>query len=333
MPAPTTSCLDSEKIAYYAGRESGRANIDLIHLREILMDEENPRTKGIDIKPLLDVLPDFLVLDIKHVDYDAKLIERFDVKMSQEIKKLCAGDLTKEVFFESLIPLRNNIRLLGVLQPIEVTKKDRYSYQIRYGHRRFIASILAGEKGIFARVVSASRSDNKITQLSENAHQQKLRLYDRIQSLSLALEELGLDSRSAKPTKVARLLGMDRGIISNQLSVLNCDSVELMAAIEKGQLRNLKSAAVLAMMDEEERSLGLAELIGEAPKVKEPAKTKKKGRAKLFLSTPKVKNPQIFINIMRQLNFEFDGIDEKDIYAVQEKWDDFIKTIEKQCLK
>jgi hypothetical protein len=84
VAAPTTSGLESEKIEYYATRESGRANIDFIHLNAIRMDEDNPRTKGVNVIPLLKVIPDFLIIDPKHKDYNLADVEAFDALMEDK---------------------------------------------------------------------------------------------------------------------------------------------------------------------------------------------------------------------------------------------------------
>ena len=325
--------MESEKIEYYATRESGRANIDFIHLNAIRMDEDNPRTKGVNVIPLLKVIPDFLIIDPKHKDYNLADVEAFDALMEDKVRDICEGNSKLEKLFEKLIPLRDNIRLLGVLQPIEVLKEGREHFKIRYGHRRFIASILAGEKGIFSRVLSESKGDDKVTQMSENAHQERLGLYDRLQSLLLSLKENGMDVDKAKARKVAVMFGLDRTSVQYSLIILKTSSDRLMRAIEKGVVIKLRDAAKLAQMSDSDCNRALLELEGIAPvKVDSVVQQKKKvGRQRKFISTPNFSEPRIFLNIMDKFGINTSDIDVDDLTSVHERWVDFIKNLEKEC--
>ncbi|MBL4634715.1 MAG: ParB N-terminal domain-containing protein [Kofleriaceae bacterium] len=333
VAAPTTSGLESEKIEYYAERESGRANIDFVHLNDIRMDEDNPRTKGVDVMPLLKIIPDFLVIDPKHKDYNLAEVEAFDALMDERVQDICKGNSKLEKLFGKLIPLRDNIRLLGVLQPIEVLKEGREKFKIRYGHRRFIASILAGEKGIFSRVISKSNGDDKITQMSENAHQEKLGLHDRLQSLVLSLQESGVDASKARAGKVAVMFGLNRTLVQYYLIILKNASDKLMAAIESGVVVKLIEASKLAQMSEAECNKELLRLEGSEPVEVDSAEKKKKkvGRQRKFISTPNVSEPRIFLNIMDKFGINISDIDASDLTSVHEKWVEFIKSLEKEC--
>ena len=69
------SGIEASKIEYYAARESGKGNIEFLHLSDISMDETNPRTKGVDASILLKVIREFLIIDPAHKEYNQTLVE------------------------------------------------------------------------------------------------------------------------------------------------------------------------------------------------------------------------------------------------------------------
>ena len=72
VPAASTESVETE---YYASREAGQANIEHIPLDRIDLDPLNPRTKGMfDHRPLLAVIPRFLIINPKYKGYDAEKV-------------------------------------------------------------------------------------------------------------------------------------------------------------------------------------------------------------------------------------------------------------------
>jgi len=351
---PSRAGIEANKIEYYAGRESGKANIDFIHLNQISMDETNPRTKGVDAEVLLSVTRDFLIIDPKHKDYDQGLIDDFDEEMSEAIKLVCSSPTCQDsssekltALFEKLIPLRNNVRLLGVLQPIEVVRSGRNKYTVRYGHRRFLASIIAGEKAIFARVVSEGKDGAKITQMSENAHQEKLSLKSRLDALKQTMEEQGLSVEGEKAIVVSRALGLERTAVRFSLAILRSSSPLLIDAIESGLVNSLKPAAVLAGLDDKQLKSAIEELkkgrglsflndkdLGVIEKKVSTTETVKRGVKRRFIVTPKIENPRVISEIMSRLDIDLSDVDVNDVSAVHDRWLEFIDSLVKsECQK
>lgn len=331
------SRLGADKIKYYAEREQGRGNIELISLGEIALDPENPRTKGLSIKPLLSIKRGFMVIDPSHADYDEAIVSKFDDEMAAMIEKVCAKSPHKgraEEFFKRLIPLRNNIRSFGVLQPIEVKSEGRDKYSIRYGHRRYIASILAGEHGIFSRIVSSSKGLLKATQYSENAHQEILTLHQRLDSLSQAIQELGYDINKAKAVVISSELGIGRNSMQEMLAILKHGSAELMDAIANGVIDNRTEAAKLSKLSDAECRRIINEKMGvEEPKTNVKPEAKAPGRQRRSISTPKIKNPSVCLSIMERFGEDISGVNKDSIGDVHESWNAFVAKLEQECQK
>jgi len=318
--------LNFDQIDYFASRESGRLNFDLISLGEIELDPTNPRTEGVDPAALLKVIPKFLIIDPKHEQYDASKVKAFDQAMADAVLALIeqAGkhQAAFKTLFSNLLPLRDNIRLIGVKQPIEVRNTGRRSrYRIVYGHRRFLASILAGERNIPARIV-AEDAPNKHVQASENLHQEALSLAHRLRVIEQLLDELGIDAKTPA-TRVCALTGYAKSQMALYLRVLKGASVKLRQVIDNGELTSLDDAARIAKLPQTEQAAELEKTTAtETPPSPPKRKGSGRGRPKTFITTPRIRSPRVIQSLITRLDLPADktDIDWEDIEAVETLW-------------
>lgn len=324
--------LDSEKIDYYARREAGVLNFDLIRLEQIEMDPTNPRTEGIEAAGLLDVIPKFLVIDPNDRSYDAAAVEAFDKAMSDRLESLArsAGDREGglRAFFERLIPLRDSIRLIGVKQPIEIRHTGtKNTYRIVYGHRRYLASIMAGERNIPARLVRED-APQKLVQATENLLQESLSLDQRLTAIAHALDELKLDFDTPAKT-ISALTGYNRVQVGFYLTILRQGSPALRAAIRGGLVDNLRKAAAIAKLPEEEQTKAIAQGDVPVPSEKKPPKKAGRGRRRTAIATPKIKQPQVVQKLLARLDVPEAkaDIDWNDIEAVHTIWNEVVERL------
>lgn len=338
-----SASLGFDQIAYLADREAGRLNFELISLHEIKMDPTNPRTEGIDPAGMLSVVPKFLVIDPNHDQYDGAAVEAFDQVMAEQVNAIIenAGSRAEKYrrLFDNLLPLRDNIRLLGVKQPIELRKTGgKFKYQIVYGHRRYLASILAGERNIAARIISAKAHD-KLVQASENLHQETMSLEQRLRVIRQLLEELAIPLETPA-RRVSQLTGYAKSQLSLYLTVLSKAAPIVLTAIEKGELENLKVAAKIAKLpaDEQEAALnayleGGAAAATTTVRAKQAAEKRQgRGRPKTFIATPKIKSPRVVKRVLDRLGVPEASaeIDWDDIAAVETAWKEAIERLIKE---
>lgn len=336
VPAASTESVETE---YYASREAGQANIEHIPLDRIDLDPLNPRTKGMfDHRPLLAVIPRFLIINPKYKGYDAEKVRVFDEQMAQVVETLCAGDPKNgqkwRIFFEDLLPLRDNIRLLGVIQSIGVRRIGKRCQTI-YGHRRYLGSILAGERNIPAGVKAEGTEGAKHTQASENLHQEELTLPQKLEQINQALHECGL-TPSASPTQAASILGMDRTNIGRYLRILDKGSPALREAINAGVIRRLTSAVEYVELsdDELQETLATKEFGLSAIKKKKRKVINKEGRGapRKFITTPKITSTRLVQKVIEKFMGAQRDINWEDKNKVNEIWITFIEKLDRECL-
>lgn len=323
---PKSDGLDFARIEYFAKREAGRLNFEMLSLEAIELDPTNARTEGVDPTPMLQVLPKFLNIDPKHPEYDAQLVADFDEQMALQVQEVIkrAGEQRDKVekLFENLEPLKNNIRLIGVKSPIEVEALDRKGrYRIVYGHRRYLASILAGERNISARIVQATVG-RKHVQASENFLQEELSLPDRLQVIQQLLEELDVDP-ATPATRVSAVTGYAKSQMALYLTVIRGQGPALRDAIATGRLSSLRDAARIAKLDHTEQPAQLESVLGgvspqTAVSQKKASPKKGKGRPKTYIATPKLRNPLVV-----KMAIERMGVLDDLPAATNVNWDDF----------
>ena len=143
---------------------------------------------------------------------------------------------------ESIDELANSIKEYGVIQPIIVTKKDKY-YEIVAGERRWRASKRAGLTEIPAIVREDDERRNREISLIENIQREDLNPIEKARGIKVLMEEYDLTQQ-----KVADILGKSRSSIANTVRILNLDERVIDLALQ-GKLTEGHSKALMAITD------------------------------------------------------------------------------------
>tara|TARA_R110000868_G_scaffold244441_8_gene500766 strand:- start:3434 stop:4450 length:1017 start_codon:yes stop_codon:yes gene_type:complete len=197
----------------------------ILPLSRIELDPDNPRKLSIDLEDIREgIRPD-------DTDYSRK---------QEELAKL------KE--------LAHTIESSGVINPVVVYKRGEL-YRLVAGERRSLASILAGKQEIEARVFNDKPKgfDLKLIQWIENTAREDLTLDERLGNVSEIIHEYQLQHGSdAMTASILRdITGLSLSQTTYYLAALNAP-VDVRAAIQKGTIRNLDKAALLAGIESDE---------------------------------------------------------------------------------
>lgn len=143
---------------------------------------------------------------------------------------------------EALEELANSIKEYGVIQPIIVSKKEKY-YEIVAGERRWRASKKAGLTEIPAIVKEDDEKRNKEISLIENIQREDLNPIEKARGIKLLMDEYELTQ-----AQVAEIVGKSRSSIANTVRILNLDERVINLAIE-GKLTEGHCKALMAITD------------------------------------------------------------------------------------
>ena len=197
--------------------------IDVIPLKKIETDPENPRTLLVSLQDILNGLsnddPEF-------------------GKKSEEI--------------ESLQSLANSIEDQGIINPILVYEYNGI-YRLIAGERRTLASALAKRSDIQAKILDSKPNELKIRVLQwiENIERSDLSLTERIGNLdkivSAFAEQKQILPSEVKITDISKLIGCTKSHAINLKAVLNADD-ELKKLIADNKIKNLEKAALITQI-------------------------------------------------------------------------------------
>jgi len=200
---------------------SGELRIDVIPIKKIEVDPENPRD---------------LALSFNDV-YNG--IDETDEEQARKAMEL-----------ESLHTLANSIREQGVINPIVVYKFGD-NYRLVAGERRTLGSILAGNAEIQAKILDNKPSKLKISLLQwiENVERSDLTLWERLRNLDKIMEtyaaKKGVLPEQVTITELSNLIGCTKPHAMNYKAVLMADD-ELKTLIRDNKIKNLEKAALIA---------------------------------------------------------------------------------------
>lgn len=200
---------------------SGALNIDVVPIRKIDLDPENPRDLALTFADVFDGL--------------SQDDEQYERKAKEK---------------ESLQTMVKSIKEQGVLNPIIVYKFGE-KYRLITGERRTLASILAGKDSIQARVIEGKPSPLTLGLLQwvENIEREDLTLWERLRNLekiTLAFseeEKKTIDEISG--IELSQIIGCSQQHATNYKSVLGASS-KLKILIKNNQIKNLEKAALIA---------------------------------------------------------------------------------------
>jgi ParB family chromosome partitioning protein len=200
---------------------SGELRIDIIPIRKIETDPDNPRDLALTFEDLHKGLTE------TDNEYTRK---------SEEIN--------------SLQSMAHSIKNQGVINPVVVYKYGE-KYRLVAGERRTLASILAGKIDIQAKILDSKPSELRISLLQwiENIERSDLSLYERLRNLekivAVYARSKGTHTDEITITEFSNLIGCAKSHASNYKAVLSADE-ELKKFIFENKIKNLEKAAVIA---------------------------------------------------------------------------------------
>lgn len=204
-----------------AQQYSGELQIDVIPIRKIETDPDNPRDLAVGFEDLF-----------------------------QGLKESDPDHLRKLMEVSSLQSMSHSIKEQGIINPIVVYKYGE-KYRLVAGERRTLASILAGKLDIQAKILSSKPSELKISLLQwiENIERADLSLHERLRNLekmvSVYTRSKGMPAHQMTATELSDLIGCGKSQALSYKAVLNAEP-ELKQLILENKIKNLEKAAVIA---------------------------------------------------------------------------------------
>jgi len=200
---------------------SGELQIDIIPLKRIELDPDNPRDLLINLNDL------FIGLSESDKQYQKKLAE-----------------------IKSLQTLANSIKEQGIINPIVVYKYGE-KYRLIAGERRTLSSILAGKNEIQAKILDHKPDALKISLLQwiENIERSDLSLWERLRNLEKIIAAQArmnnISNEKITVTELSNLIGCSKPHAMNYKAVLEANST-LKELIAENKIKNLEKAALIA---------------------------------------------------------------------------------------
>lgn len=200
---------------------SGELRVEVIPIKKIEIDPENPRTLTISFN---DVEKDLTQAD---PHYEQKLRDK-----------------------TSLQTMANSIRQQGIINPIVVYKRGD-KYRLVAGERRTLASILAGKDDIQAKVLDKKPTELKLSLLQwiENIEREDLTLWERLRNLEKITLAYCIENKKVlqeiTATDLSHLIGCSLPHAMNYKAIINTD-IALKNLIKENRIKNLEKAALIA---------------------------------------------------------------------------------------
>lgn len=148
---------------------------------------------------------------------------------------------------EKLRELADSISELGVIQPITVRKKDKNSYQLVSGERRFRAAQSIGLEKIPAFVRVANDQESLEMALVENIQRVDLDPIEIALSYDRLLNEIKLTQE-----ELSKRVGKKRSTVTNYLRLLNLDPI-IQSGIRDGFISMGHGRALLGLDDKQQQ--------------------------------------------------------------------------------
>lgn len=194
---------------------------------------------------------------------------------------------------ESIDELAESIKTYGVIQPIIVTKKDKY-YEIVAGERRWRASKRAGLEEIPVIIREDNEQRNREISLIENIQREDLNPIEKARGIKMLIDEYDLTQQ-----KVADILGKSRSSIANTVRILNLDERVIELALQ-GKLTEGHCKALMAIPDNEKQYQMALRMIESGDSVREAEK-------KMHVKKKMKKKDEKYEAIYRDIESSFRG--------------------------
>lgn len=207
-----------------AKNNAGELHVEVIPLRKISLDPDNPRDLALSFEDLYSGI----------------------ANNDQKTRKLAE--------IASLDSMVKSIIEQGIINPI-VVYKNGDQYRLIAGERRTLASILAKKEDIPSKVLTAKPNPLKLSLLQwiENVEREDLTLWERLRNLEKIVTAFAnnqnVELTDITPTALSTLIGcsLQQGV--NYRHVLNA-SPELKKYIMTGEVKNIEKAAFVAKSPE-----------------------------------------------------------------------------------
>ncbi len=204
-----------------AKNNAGELHVEIIPLRKISLDPDNPRD---------------LILNFNDLQQGIKA-DTAELTVRKTREK------------DSLASIAKSIAAKGVIQPITVYK-NADQYILVTGERRTLGSILANKVDIPARILTAKPNelDLSLLQWIENIEREDLSLWERLRNLDKIVgayaKTNNKDVNTVTASEITKLLGCSPQQASNYHAILNT-SDDIREYIKTGDLKNIEKIAVI----------------------------------------------------------------------------------------
>lgn len=211
-----------------AENNAGELYVQIIPIKKIQIDPENPRHLELNISDLL-----------------------------HEKDGICSENKEKTIEKESLFTISKSISEQGVINPILVYKENDH-YRLIAGQRRTLASILAGKQDIPAKILDTKPSILQISQLQwiENIEREDLTLSERMINIAKIINAYKTlnQEEDVTPSKLSKLLGCSLQQAINYNHILN-SSDQIKYLINTNQIRSIDKAATISKCSLEKQNV------------------------------------------------------------------------------
>lgn len=254
----------------------------------------------------------------------------------------------KGAFFKSIVEIAQSIERRGLLQPI-VVKEAGEGFIIMVGERRYLAHLLLGRERIRAIIrPRAEELEERSIRLIENLQRENL----GFQEIIRAIEELDRifqlqQGRPMDSVDLSAELHKHDSTCRRYLQIVR-GPVDVRMAVEQGKVTGLRPALALLDLEtpeERERALqGLANKSATEATLRNPkpitiadaSEVKRRGRRRQQINLGGVKKisvvQRLMQSIMGERGFEeaHGSLDWSDMDLIQEIWDGFIQSLERE---
>jgi ParB family chromosome partitioning protein len=201
---------------------AGELYVQMIPIRKIEIDPDNPRELQLDISDVINT-------SLDNINENSIIIAEK----------------------ESLFSIAQSIAEQGVINPILVYKEADH-YKLIAGQRRTLASIIAGKQDIPAKILDKKPNPLQISQLQwiENIEREDLTLLERINNINkiiFAYKTIN-NNEEVTPSKLAKLLSCSLQQAVNYNHILNA-SEEVQQLIKNNQIKSIDKAATICKSD------------------------------------------------------------------------------------
>lgn len=206
-----------------ANHYSGQLSVDVISIKKIELDPDNPRDLALTFEDLY------------------RGVAESDEQQARKLREMT-----------SLKTIAHSIQEQGIINPIVVYKHGE-KYRLVAGERRTLASIMAGKLDIQAKILDGKPNELKVSLLQwiENVERSDLTLWERLRNLEKIAHayanKKGISPKQVTITELSQLIGCTKPHAINYKLVLHAEA-PLKKLIQENKIKNLEKAALIASL-------------------------------------------------------------------------------------